>query len=158
MNHEKAWNALKETLRGRIEVSPPGTYSEALKSVLATMEELEKPPLCTVLTAIDTEHGCVALVGHLKDANPSSERIERYKKRLIKTKLMRYVVGYRYRTTPFNPYMPSSVKPEWDKFNEWRANVAPALHKETASKLKWTITKREWKGNEEYEAIGKETK
>ena len=153
MNYEKGWKQLKETIDGYIailSVKKDKGYEMAL-AIKSTMEAMEKQPLCTVVYAIDTKEKRLALVGHITDTNPSTERLDKFKANLVNNKLHGYLKKV---YCPVGENLSAYSKEEWGIWKRWVDNEEPKLHKEVSARLEWHTEVREWKGKEEYNAIG----
>lgn len=150
MNYEKGWKELKETIDGYIallSVNKGKGYEMAL-AIKSTMEAMEKQPLCTVVYAIDTKEKRLALIGHIADTNPSKEHLDTFKGNLERGKTYRYVLKV------YCPYNGVGDKDEADKFVDWFNKNMKHYEMNVRSSLEWHTEVREWKGKEEYNAIG----
>lgn len=149
MNYEKGWKELKayvENLKNLCFTKGDG-YATAL-TILAHMEAMEKQPLYTVVYAIDTKEKRLALIGHIADTNPSKERLDVFKGNLEKGKTYRYVLKV------YCPYKVVGGKDEAGKFMDWFNKNMKHYEMNVRSSLEWHTEVREWKGKEEYNAIG----
>ena len=152
MNYEKGWKELKayiESLNALLPAKGDG-YAMGL-TILAHMEAMEKQPLFTVVHAIDTKERRLALVGHIADTNPSTERLDKFKANLVNNKLHGYLKKV---YCPVGENLSAYSKEEWGIWKRWVDNEEPKLHKEVSARLEWHTEVREWKGKEEYNAIG----
>lgn len=150
MNYENGWKELKayvENLKNLSSVVGDKGYVMAL-TILAHMEALEKQPLYTVAYAIDTKEKRLALIGHIADTNPPVERLNAFKNNLEKSKTHRYVLKV---YCPYNGY---GSKEEVGLFTEWFDKNMEYYENSVRSRLEWHTEVREWKGKEEYSAIG----
>ena len=146
MNYEKGWKELKayvENLKSLYPVVSSEGYVMAL-TILAHMEALEKQPLCTVVYAIDTKEKRLALIGHIADTNPSKEQLDVFKGNLERSKTHRYVLRV------YCPYKGVEDK----RFVDWFNKNMKHYEMNVRSSLEWHTEVREWKGKEEYNAIG----
>ena len=150
MNYEKGWKELKDYIEGLKNLYPT-TGSEghnAALTILAHMEAMEKQSLCTVVYAIDTKEKRLALIGHIADTNPSAERLKTFEDNLEKSKTYRYVLKV------YCPYNGVGNKEETRLFAEWFDKNMEVYEANVRSRLEWHTEVREWKGKEEYNAIG----
>lgn len=152
MNYKKGWKELKayiENLKSLYPVVSSEGYVVAL-TILAHMEALEKQPLSTIVYAIDTKEKRLALIGHIADTSPSEERLDVFKGNLERGKTYRYVLKV------YCPYNGVGGKDEASLFVDWFNKNMKRYEANVRSRLEWHTEIREWKGKEEYKAIGEE--
>ena len=153
MNYEKGWKELKdyiESLKNLHCATNSEGYVMAL-TILAHMEAMEKQPLFTVVYAIDTKERRLALIGRMASTSPSKEDLDDFKDYLEKGKTYQYVLKV------YCPYNGVGNKKEAKSFIDWFNKNMKRYEANVRPRLEWHTEVREWKGKEEYNAIGEKT-